>query len=124
MGVRIAGVQSTKQSVAFMETANTFQSQSRDRQTACRLSWLCFRDANPHEQEGRQAGLGMGFRIAGVQSTKQSVAFMETANTFQSQSRDRQTACRLSWLCFRDANPHEREGRQAGLGMGVRIAGV
>ena len=65
------------------------QSQSRDRQTACRLNWLCFGDANPHEQEGRQAGLGMGVRIAGVQGTKQSVAFMETANTFQSQSRDR-----------------------------------
>ena len=59
------------------------QSQSRDRQTACRLSRLCFRDANPHEQEGRPAGLGMGVRIAGVQSTKQSVAFMGGTGGFK-----------------------------------------
>ena len=42
----------------------------------------------------------------------------------QSQSRDRQTAGRLSCLCFRDANLHEQVGRPAGLGMQVRIAGV
>ena len=58
-------------------------SKQRQGQTACRLGWLCFGDANPHEQEGRQAGLGMGVRIAGVQSTKQSVAFMGGTGGFK-----------------------------------------
>ncbi len=84
------------------------QSQSRDLGSACRLAGLCFRDAKPYEQEGRQAGLGIRFRIAGVQGTKQSVGF----HRWQSQSRDLGSACRPAGLCFRDAKPYEQEGRQ------------
>ena len=41
-----------------MGRADKLQSQSRDRQTAGRLSCLCFRDANLHEQVGPAGRIG------------------------------------------------------------------
>ena len=36
----------------FFIIYNESQSQNKDRQAACRLGCLCFRDANPYEYEG------------------------------------------------------------------------